>query len=169
VVVSVVKLVRNDEVKSSSNSDPLGRHGAQDKAQLGSGIGSWLSLDVARRGRRRQEKTSACVTQAERGQGRGEWVSLPGVLFRCLTPLRDGPIELPHRNFDPATRTLRKHNAADAMDEDTVEKKVEGLAERVIAEHEEKRAQELVRSPENYGHMGIHDREGSHQHRAKTS
>lgn len=47
------------------------------------------------------------------------------------------------RNFDPETRTLRKH-AQDDETEDTVEKQVEGLAEKIIAEDEERRAQELV-------------------------
>ncbi|KZS88360.1 mRNA splicing factor [Sistotremastrum niveocremeum HHB9708] len=47
------------------------------------------------------------------------------------------------RNFDPVSRTLRKHAAAEDAIEDTVEKDVAGLAERIIAEDEERRAQEL--------------------------
>ncbi len=47
------------------------------------------------------------------------------------------------RNFDPETRTLVKHAKADDI-EDTVENAVEGLAERIIAEDEERRNQELV-------------------------
>ncbi|TFY54511.1 hypothetical protein EVG20_g9674 [Dentipellis fragilis] len=46
------------------------------------------------------------------------------------------------RNFDPATRTIRKRDAEDEI-EDTVEKDVEGLAARIIAEDEERRAQDL--------------------------
>ncbi|KAG8904511.1 hypothetical protein FRB99_001644 [Tulasnella sp. 403] len=46
------------------------------------------------------------------------------------------------RNFDPETRTLKKHVKYDELD-DTVEKNVEGLAERIIAEDEERRQQEL--------------------------
>ena len=49
------------------------------------------------------------------------------------------------RNYDPETRTIRKR-ALGEEDEDTVEKAVEGLAEQIIAEDEERRAQELVRS-----------------------
>ncbi|KAH6918391.1 cwf18 pre-mRNA splicing factor-domain-containing protein [Coprinopsis sp. MPI-PUGE-AT-0042] len=46
------------------------------------------------------------------------------------------------RNFDPVSRTMKKRS--DDVDmEDTVEKNVEGLAERVIAEDEERRKQEL--------------------------
>ena len=47
------------------------------------------------------------------------------------------------RNFDPETRTLRKHNPSISI-EDTVEKAVEGLAEKIIAEDAERRQQELV-------------------------
>jgi coiled-coil domain-containing protein 12 len=50
---------------------------------------------------------------------------------------------LANRNFDPETRTLRKHQANVAM-EDTLEHNVKGLAERIIAEDEAKRAQDLV-------------------------
>jgi hypothetical protein len=56
-------------------------------------------------------------------------------------------ITISQRNFDPSTRTLRKYDRSDAMDEeDTVEKNVAGVAEEVIAAHEETRAQELVGS-----------------------
>ena len=51
-----------------------------------------------------------------------------------------------NRNFDPTTRTLRKYNPGeDAEVLDTVEKDVEGLAEEIIAEDEQRRAMELVR------------------------
>lgn len=50
------------------------------------------------------------------------------------------------RNFDPETRTLRKRTAQDDMElEDTVENKIRGLAEAVLAEDEERREQDLVR------------------------
>ncbi|KIK59549.1 hypothetical protein GYMLUDRAFT_1004355 [Collybiopsis luxurians FD-317 M1] len=50
-----------------------------------------------------------------------------------------------NRNFDPESRTLKKHAAAndDVEMVDTVEKNIEGLAEEVIQEDEEKRAEEL--------------------------
>lgn len=48
-----------------------------------------------------------------------------------------------NRNFDTESRTLRKHNPL-VPSEDTVEKHVEGLAEKIIAEDELRRAQELV-------------------------
>ncbi|KAF4576670.1 hypothetical protein EYR36_000733 [Pleurotus pulmonarius] len=48
------------------------------------------------------------------------------------------------RNFDPASRTLRKHNKDDDVNmTDTVEKNVSGLVETIIAEDEQRRAQEL--------------------------
>ena len=51
-----------------------------------------------------------------------------------------------NRTFDPETRTLKKHTPGDDVEmEDTIEKKVEGLAEQIIAEDAEKRAQDLVR------------------------
>jgi len=50
---------------------------------------------------------------------------------------------LANRNFDPKTRTLRKHQANVDM-KDTLEHNVKGLAERIIAEDEAKRAQDLV-------------------------
>ncbi|KAJ3762696.1 mRNA splicing factor [Lentinula raphanica] len=48
-----------------------------------------------------------------------------------------------NRNFDPESRTLKKHAGSEDVEMDTVEKKVEGLAEQVIAEDEEKRAEDL--------------------------
>jgi coiled-coil domain-containing protein 12 len=48
------------------------------------------------------------------------------------------------RNFDPTTRTLRKRGVDDGENEDTVEKAVEGVAERVLTEDEERQAQDLV-------------------------
>ncbi|WWC92164.1 uncharacterized protein L201_007118 [Kwoniella dendrophila CBS 6074] len=48
------------------------------------------------------------------------------------------------RNYDPETRTLRKRDKEDENDnQDTVEKNVAGLAERIIQEDEEKRKEEL--------------------------
>lgn len=47
------------------------------------------------------------------------------------------------RNFDPETRQLRNRDREDAG-EDTVEKAVEGLAEDILKEDEEKRKEELV-------------------------
>ena len=50
-----------------------------------------------------------------------------------------------NRNFDPDSRTLRKHANDDVVMQDTVEVQVKGLAEEIIAEDEKLRAQELVR------------------------
>ena len=50
-----------------------------------------------------------------------------------------------NRNFDPESRTLRKHANDDIIMEDTVEVQVKGLAEQILAEDEKLRAQELVR------------------------
>ncbi len=50
-----------------------------------------------------------------------------------------------HRTYDPETKTLKKHAPDDDFDMDTVEKEVDGLAEQIIKEDEERRAQDLVR------------------------
>jgi hypothetical protein len=71
---------------------------------------------------------------------------LPDNWLMLFTVCRNEPI-VKNRNFDPATRTLRKHDHADdVLTKDTLEKDVEGLAEGIIAEEEERRAQELVRA-----------------------
>jgi coiled-coil domain-containing protein 12 len=50
-----------------------------------------------------------------------------------------------NRNFDPESRTLKKRTREDdAAMQDTVEKDVEGLAQMIIKEDEQRRAQELV-------------------------
>lgn len=50
-----------------------------------------------------------------------------------------------NRNFDPESRTLRKRTKdTDVAMDDTVEKDIEGLAEKIIAQDEHRRAQELV-------------------------
>jgi coiled-coil domain-containing protein 12 len=51
------------------------------------------------------------------------------------------------RNYDPASRTVRKRVRDGDMEQDTVEKEVEGLAQKIIAEDETRRAQELVIMP----------------------
>ncbi|KAN0077194.1 cwf18 pre-mRNA splicing factor domain containing protein [Tylopilus felleus] len=55
----------------------------------------------------------------------------------------NGGSVLLNRNFDPETRTLRKHTQNERLTQDTVEKDVEGMAEKIIAEDEQRRAQEL--------------------------
>ncbi|KDQ60903.1 hypothetical protein JAAARDRAFT_124325 [Jaapia argillacea MUCL 33604] len=48
------------------------------------------------------------------------------------------------RNYDPETRTLRKRTLGEDVEmEDTVEKNIAGLAEQIVAEDEERRAQDL--------------------------
>lgn len=47
------------------------------------------------------------------------------------------------RNFDPETGLARKH--ARTEEEETVEKQTDGLADQVIAQDEQARAQDLVR------------------------
>ncbi|KAI0780442.1 mRNA splicing factor [Trametes elegans] len=65
----------------------------------------------------------------------GEAVDEPGE--------NDEPV-IKHRSFDPSTRTLKKHTQNEDMQmEDTVEHQVEGLAEKIIAEDAERRAQDL--------------------------
>ncbi|KAF9532154.1 cwf18 pre-mRNA splicing factor-domain-containing protein [Crepidotus variabilis] len=48
-----------------------------------------------------------------------------------------------NRNFDPESRTLKKHKVDDTVMEDTVENRVKGMAEQIIADDEQRRAQEL--------------------------
>lgn len=59
-----------------------------------------------------------------------------------LLPSKE-PFRFRQRNFDPETRTLRKHAKA-GEEEDTVEKQIAGMAELIIAEDEERRKQDLV-------------------------
>lgn len=54
-----------------------------------------------------------------------------------------GTFTFKQRNFDPETRQARVRVAGEA-EENTVEKEVEGLAEAIVAEDEERRAEELV-------------------------
>ena len=49
-----------------------------------------------------------------------------------------------HRTYDPETKTLKKRTVDEDIEMDTVEKRVEGLAEQIIMEDEERRAQDLV-------------------------
>lgn len=81
------------------------------------------------------------------------------------------PVQLKQRNFDPETRTLRRRDPADAL-EDTVENNVEGVAEKIIAEDAERRQQELVcTTPEirQNGHSQNIGALGSTKHSAKTT
>jgi hypothetical protein len=75
-----------------------------------------------------------------------------------------------NRNFDPETRTLRKHQTNVEM-EDTLESNVKGLAEEIIAEDEAKRAQDLVTVI--FFHWNFHPihptREGSSEYCTKTA
>ena len=64
------------------------------------------------------------------------------------------PVRLKQRNFDPETRTLRKRDAKDTL-EDTVEKNVEGVAEQIIAEDAERRQQELVRTSPSWTMVNV--------------
>ncbi len=67
--------------------------------------------------------------------------------FNCVIPSHvvvSSHFAFKQRNFDPETRQLRRREAGESGD-DTVEKAVEGLAEQIIREDEEKRKEELVR------------------------
>ncbi|KAG1756398.1 mRNA splicing factor [Suillus paluster] len=55
----------------------------------------------------------------------------------------NGDSVLLSRNYDPETRTLKKHSKNDVLTTDTVEKVVEGVAEMIIAQDELQRTQEL--------------------------
>lgn len=64
--------------------------------------------------------------------------------FLVVVPCRSH-FAFKQRNYDPDTRTLRKRGKDEENDnDDTVEKNVEGLAEQIIKEDEEKRKEELV-------------------------
>ncbi|KAG2077922.1 mRNA splicing factor [Suillus decipiens] len=60
-----------------------------------------------------------------------------------ISTVSNGDSVLLSRNYDPETRTLKKHSKNDVLTTDTVEKAIEGVAERIIAEDERQRAQEL--------------------------
>ncbi|KAG0705099.1 mRNA splicing factor [Suillus ampliporus] len=55
----------------------------------------------------------------------------------------NGDSVLLSRNYDPETRTLKKHSKNDVLTTDTVEKVVQGVAEMIIAQDELQRTQEL--------------------------
>ncbi|GAA5860503.1 hypothetical protein JCM3774_006189 [Rhodotorula dairenensis] len=59
----------------------------------------------------------------------------------ALAPPADRHEVFKFRNYDPETGTARKHARTD--EDDTVEKQVEGLAEKAILQDEIQRAQEL--------------------------
>ena len=48
------------------------------------------------------------------------------------------------RNYDPGTRTIKKHTNEDPSLEDTVEKRAAVLTKDILAEDEKQRAQDLV-------------------------
>ncbi|KAG2158495.1 cwf18 pre-mRNA splicing factor-domain-containing protein [Suillus bovinus] len=60
-----------------------------------------------------------------------------------ISIVSNGDSVLLSRNYDPETRTLKKHSKNEVLTTDTIEKDVEGVAERIIAEDERQRAQEL--------------------------
>ncbi|KAF8319410.1 mRNA splicing factor [Clavulina sp. PMI_390] len=72
----------------------------------------------------RKERLEALRRRKEAGEGDGK------------------PFAFKPRNYDPETRTIKKRALGEA-EEDTVENTVEGLAERIVAEDEERRAQDL--------------------------
>ena len=49
-----------------------------------------------------------------------------------------------NRNFDPESRTLKKHQPDDIVMEDTVENLAQGMAAQIIIDDEKRRTQELV-------------------------
>ena len=74
-----------------------------------------------------------------------------------------------NRNFDPETRTLRKRQANEEI-EDTLEQNVKGLAEQIIAEDEAKRAQDLVTVIFHSNvYLPQHTRVGSPEYCTKTA
>ncbi|KAG1754378.1 cwf18 pre-mRNA splicing factor-domain-containing protein [Suillus lakei] len=60
-----------------------------------------------------------------------------------ISTVSNGDSVLLSRNYDPETRTLKKHSKNEVLTTDTVEKAIEGVAEMIIAEDERQRAQEL--------------------------
>ncbi|KAG1814910.1 mRNA splicing factor [Suillus variegatus] len=60
-----------------------------------------------------------------------------------ISTVPNGDSVLLSRNYDPETRTLKKHSKNDVLTTDTVEKDIEGVAEKILAEDERQRAQEL--------------------------
>jgi len=58
----------------------------------------------------------------------------------------DSPL-IVNRNFDPESRTLRKHKADDVAMEDTVEHLAQSMAAQIMIDDEKRRGQELVCQP----------------------
>jgi hypothetical protein len=94
------------------------------------------------------------------------------LLLRLLKIDRRGPTPpvIKNRNFDPESRTLRKLGHKDeALLADTVEKNVEGLAEKIVEEDKARRAKELVRSTRHLTFLKVIDRLSGHtQYRSQT-
>lgn len=86
----------------------------------------------------RKKKEGANGTEQQR------FVSIAGLPSILLTCYDSGEPLLSGRNFDPESRTLRKRRNEEDNEEDTVEKHIAGLAEQIVAEDEETRAQDLV-------------------------
>ena len=87
------------------------------------------------------------------------------------TSFSDG-LPVSGRNFDPQTRTLKKRNQGDEDGaQDSVEKDISGLAEQIIAEDEQARAQELDRVllQINFDSSDFQFSPGSHQYSPQTS
>ena len=105
------------------------------------------------------ERRRPCLSKRRRRRARHGWLLSEtkrkdvqtltmGALHTALRPafanaLCSGSVLL-NRNFDPETRTLKKHTQNGGLTQDTVERDVEGMAEKIIAEDEQRRAQELV-------------------------
>lgn len=72
-------------------------------------------------------------------------VNIYSICLHSSEQIQDADPVIKSRNYDPESRTIKKHSRNDDVEmQDTVEKAVEGLAHKIITEDEERRAQELV-------------------------
>ena len=107
---------------------------------------SHMSLAAAHESRK--ERLEALRRRKDGTETDGFVYSLFGVFEPCPPNCQLAsrkPFVFKQRNYDPETRTVRKRAIGEG-EEDTVETAVEGLAAKIIAEDEERRAQDLVRA-----------------------
>jgi cwf18 pre-mRNA splicing factor len=145
------------------------RRDIDDKAFTGYSISE---PDVSRGSFRGAKGTFACLTKKKSWRGcrrLAVCVFTRAYANSSRTSRGEANDVLSNRNFDPQTRTLRKHQADTEM-EDTVEKNVQGLAEHILVQDEAKRAQDLVKDVFRRTFNPIQlTRAGSSEYRAETA
>jgi coiled-coil domain-containing protein 12 len=104
-------------------------------------------MSLATASEARKERLLALKRKKDGVEGDGYDFLVLILLARLRVAFSPAEPVIKSRNFDPESRTLKKRAiiSDDVEMEDTVERDVAGLAEKIITEDEERRAQELVR------------------------